>query len=294
MSWSSFSSFDLDSNILPWIDSNSLYPEYPTLTLRRVIIIITSFIFFKSIQLLFIGYIFGIKKQRRAFKAVSLTHSLIAVSSSFYVLTNYYSIFKYSSSTCKPIKYADYVCCISFGYFCYDLYKTITQEPGLDFILHGSLCILIYSIVIHTAAGQAIGLSVLLYESSTIFLHLYAFLHYANYNYIASIMRFVFAFLFFIVRIIFGTYMTIQLLHAYILKPNTIEWNCVPPYKYWAAVIINILFHCLNLHWFRLIVSKAVKVWKQGKKNVFEKPGETLEFDKRRQDQAASYKKKSS
>lgn len=280
-------SLDLDKNILPWIEANRLYPEYPTLTWRRVIIIVLSSIFFKSVQLIFIN-IFGLPK-RRAFKAVSLTHSLIAVSSSLYVLTNYYSIFTYTTSTCKPILYADYVMSFSFGYFCYDLYKTITEEPGIDFILHGSLCILIYGIVIHTAAGQAIGLSVLLYESSTIFLHSYAFLHYAKLNYYASIMRFIFAFLFFVVRILFGTYMTIQLLHAYILKPKSIEWNCVPPYKYWTAVIINILFHLLNLYWFKLVVAKAIKVWKT---SAFEKPGEELEFDKRRQEQSASFLKK--
>jgi len=227
--------------------------------------------------------------KRRAFKAVSLTHSCIAVSLSFYVLTTYYSMFAYATSTCRPIPYADYVCSFSFGYFCYDLYKTVTEEPGLDFIMHGSLCILIYSIVIHTAAGQAIGLSVLLYESSTIFLHLYAFLHYAHLNYYASIMRFIFAFLFFVVRICYGSYITVQLLHAYILKPDSIEWDCVPPYKYWTAVLINIAFHCLNLYWFNLIVAKAFKVWRQGKEHAFEKPGEALEFDKRREDQAKAF-----
>eukprot|EP01083_Nonionella_stella_P292226 993984_1 len=148
---SMFGDLDLDSNIISWIEANKLYPEYPTLTLRRLIVMICSSVFFKTIQLIFIHYV-GLPK-RRAFKAVSLTHSCIAVTSSLYVLLNYYSMFTYTTSTCKPIQYADIVCSISFGYFCYDLYKTITQEPGLDFIVHGSLCILIYAIVIHTAAG---------------------------------------------------------------------------------------------------------------------------------------------
>ena len=278
---------ELDSNILPWIEANTIYTDYPTLTWRRVIIIVSSTIFFKLIQLMFI-HVIGLQP-RRAFKAVSLTHSCIAVSASFYVLTTYHSLFAYTTSTCAPIQYADYVCSFSFGYFVYDLYKTITQEPGLDFIAHGTLCILIYGIVIHTAAGQAIGLSVLLYEASTIFLHSYAFLHYAHYNYLASIMRFVFAFLFFMIRIVYGSYVTIQLLHAYVLKPDSIEWNCCAPWKYWSAVGINLAFHCLNMHWFRLIVNKALKVWRQGKENAFEKPGEELEFDKRREDQKKSF-----
>merc|ERR1712228_1168106 len=46
----------------------------------------------------------------------------------------------------------------------------------------------------------------------------------------------------------------IQLIHAFVLKPESIEWNCCAPWKYWTAVAINLAFHCLNLHWFRLIV----------------------------------------
>ena len=277
---------DLDANIAPdWLHANSIYPDYPALTFRRLFIIIFSATFFKSVQRIFINWFH--LPHRRAFKAVSLTHSCIAVSLSSYVLLNYYQdLFTYTTSTCKPILYADLVCSFSFGYFMYDLYKTITQEPGLDFIIHGSLCILIYSIVIHTAAGQAIGLSVLLYELSTIFLHSYAFLHYAHYNYLASIMRFWFAFLFFVIRIVWGSWITLQLLDAYIMKPTYIEWNCVPPYKYWTAVMINISFHLLNLHWFRLIVAKAIRVWKGGR---FEKGGEKLEFDQRREDQKAAF-----
>eukprot|EP00483_Globobulimina_turgida_P004981 UN04991 len=73
-------------------------------------------------------------------------------------------------------------------------------------------------------------------------------------------MRFIFAFLFFIVRIVYGSYITIQLLDAYVLKSSRMEWDCVPPYKYWTAVGINLSFHCLNLHWFLLNVDKAIKV----------------------------------
>eukprot|EP01084_Bolivina_argentea_P232200 391401_1 len=282
--------FDLDSEILPWVDSNALYPDHPALTWRRVLIITFFFLFFKCIQ--YVAHkIFGLPK-RRAFKIVSSVHSCIAVVSAFYLLHNYHSIFGYITSGCQPIPYAHYIFSMSFGYFAFDLYKTMRQEPGLDFIIHGLCSIGIYGILIHTGAGEGIGLKSLLYESSTPFLHLYAFLHYADYHYLARIVRLVFASLFFTIRIVYGTYVTIQLCHAFIVKPPSIEWDCVPPYKYWAAIIINIAFHCLNLHWFRLIVNKAWKVWKHGKEHALEKPGETLEFDKRRQAQGTSFQRR--
>lgn len=240
---------DFDTNIVPWIGSNTLYPEYQAVTWRRVIIIIVSIIVFQILQKLIIRC-FAMPK-RRAFKMVSLVHSVIAVTGSFYVLTTYHSLFSYNTGHCKPIEMADNVLAISFGYFCYDLFKTVTQEPNIEFILHGSFCILIYGIVLHTAAGQAIGLSVLLYESSTIFLHSYALLHYAGYNFAASVLRFVFAVVFFVVRICFGSWMSVQMFHAWICPlvgiETDIEWDCVPPYKYGTAVVINLLFHCLNI-----------------------------------------------
>jgi len=272
---------DLDTNILPWIGSNSLYPEYQALTWRRLIIIAASFMTFGALQKVIIH---GLEiPKRRAFKVVSLIHSVVAVLGSLYVLTTYHSLLSYNTGHCKPIPMADQVLSVSFGYFVYDLYKTLTQEPSPEFILHGILCILIYGIVIHTAAGQAIGLSVLLYESSTIFLHSYALLHYAGFNFLASIVRFVFAFVFFAVRICFGSWMSIQMYHAWIIRPAHIEWNCVPPHKYGTAVAINLLFHCLNIHWLRLIVNKALKVWREGKGSGFVKAGDKLDFDQHRE-----------
>merc|ERR1712190_350711 len=93
-------------------------------------------------------------------------------------------------------------------------------------------------------------------------------------------MRFVFAFLFFIIRILYGNYLTVQLLHAYVLKPASIEWNCCAPWKYWCIVGLNLAMHCLNLHWFRLIFSAIIR---EESTLVDNETREPLEFSKQKE-----------
>ena len=77
-----------------------------------------------------------------------------------------------------------------------------------------------------------------------------------------------FALCFFIVRIIFGFYVTIELWFVFVLRDyykTRTNINGIPKYAWISILFINVLFHILNLWWFSVIVKSGIKAYKKAK-----------------------------
>ena len=67
---------------------------------------------------------------------------------------------------------------------------------------------------------------------------------------------------FFVVRIIFGSYITRELWLVFVFRdendPNVTNINAIPKFIWISMLVINVLFHCLNLHWFTFIINHII------------------------------------
>ena len=265
--------------------------NYPSLPVWRLIRILLYALIWKSYQTLFVKK-FGLNK-RPSFRAVSITHAIISVIMSLYILTygNDNIVFRYPTTMCQPILYASNLFEINVSYFLYDLYKTITTEWGWDFVAHGSFSLTMYCIFLFTGQGHFIGLGCLLYEISTIMLHFYSFLFYAKYVKLAGIFRLLFAILFFLCRVLWGTYLTFIVWDSFVFGQTNIESHCLSILTRTVSLVINTSFHALNIYWLSLILKKALSIFK--KNESLTKINENkLEFDKYRNQQQKKSSKK--
>ncbi|ETO21401.1 hypothetical protein RFI_15804, partial [Reticulomyxa filosa] len=176
------------------------------------------------------------------------------------------------------------VFCISYGYFVYDLYKNIFHHGGAAFIAHGIFCIIIYSVFTFQPCGQRLGIACLLFEGSTVWLHTYAFLYYNGYVRLAGYVRLIFAMAFFVIRIIFGLYITVEGFDVLVFRKIfwKVDVSCCQTWPVSIGLFLNILFHLLNFHWFGKIVEKALESVKSGQNIATLEKGKELDFDKYR------------
>jgi len=195
---------------------------------------------------------------KRAARAVALSHAFVACVASTYVLIFYHQ-FGAPLSYCVPIPYAEYVFPWSFAYFLWDLVKTVHEGFGADFVVHASLCLFIYSIVLFSPCMQRCALMVLFYEISTVFLHSYVFLFHYKFNLLGYLAKFTFAVSFFVCRIVVGTYVTYEMWSVFVFGWMNTEVHCVPKWIWQLVLLINALFHLLNLYWFTIIISSACR-----------------------------------
>jgi len=256
---------------------------YPVLPLHRIGRVIGFALFFKSIS--WIGYRGFHLEVETAFRVSSICHAMLAFGISLHLFTlgtqPFYPIPK---TYCLPIPNAESLFCISNGYFVYDLYKNITKHGGLAFIVHGMFCITIFAVVSCQPCGQRLGVACLFYEGSTIWLHTYAFLYYNGYNTLAGYVRLLFAATFFVLRIVFGLYITFEAYDILVFRRVFVDVDnhCCHPVLVFIGLFVNILFHILNFYWFAKIIEKALEAFKGGKNLTQLEKGKELDFDKYR------------
>ena len=271
----------------------SLRCTYAAMPVYRVILILVSVTWWKCYQM-FIVNCCKISAKRTSFRIVSVTHAALATSQALYIFIFHHSILVWNNpppNYCEPVPLTEYTFCVSIGYFIYDLYKNITTEFSWDFVGHGSMSLLIFLIVTISGVGTRPALAVLLYEMSTIFLHFYAFLFYAGYTTLGAFFRLVFAFLFLMVRVILGTFVTFEMIDTILLRIRDIKVDCLPFFWQMVCLVINIMFHCLNLYWLSLIIGKALQFRKEKKSVMHHDKGKKEDFDDYRDKQWEEFKK---
>jgi len=272
--------------VMSWLDydifSSYAIGDYPILPIHRLTRILGFAVLFRLISWTSC-YLFHLQ-QETAFRIASTSHASIAFWGSMYLFTfGAQPFYPVPNTYCVPIPYAERLFCVSYGYFVYDLYKNITKHGGPAFILHGIFCIIVYSLFTFQSCAQRAGMACLLYEGSTIWLHTYAFLYYNGFTKLAGYARLIFAVIFFVVRIVFGLYITFESFDVMIFR--RVFWNvdtsCCPYWPVITGLSVNVLFHVLNFYWFGKIVEKALESFKGGKVVHLEK-GKELDFDKYR------------
>jgi len=268
--------------------------DYPVLPVHRLLRILGFACFFRLLT--WFSHRFFNLQHETAFRITSVCHACIAFFNSLHLfIYGAQPFYPIPITYCKPIPLAEPLFCVSYGYFLYDLHKNVTHHGGIAFILHGFFCIVSYSIFTFQPCAQRAGLACLLYEGSTIWLHTYAFLYYNGYEKLAGYTRLVFAFMFILLRIIFGTYITIEVFDVLVFRRIfvNVDNSCCTPVPVFIGLLINVLFQILNWHWLLKIIEKALETFKKGEKLTQLEKGKELDFDKYRNTALKNDKKKS-
>lgn len=167
-----------------------LFPVFDTKTPccppHLLLIIILSFTFFhktyqKSIEM--------IANKKKAARFAPLLHSIFATLSSMFVIYNYTPVFTVPETFCISIKYCDIVFSVSSGYFLWDLYTSIHEKWGYDFIFHSMFCIFVFVTATFGQFMQRLAIFCLFQELSTVFLHTYIYCYYWKYDRIALFLQ---------------------------------------------------------------------------------------------------------
>jgi len=206
--------------------------------------------------------------KKKAARIVPLLHAIYATFSSIYVIYHHSPIMDAPTTICEAVGPSQYIFTISLGYFLWDLFICIKENWGIDWKIHAIFCVAMYGIAVCTHSLYRWGIFALFYEFSTIFLHFYIFLFYYGLETMANGVKIIFGLSFFFCRIIVGSFVTKECIEAYLgFKP--IEFGCIGDGIFAFVIIVNLLFHVLNLYWFWLIVSAAI--WGKTKKNPSKK-----------------------
>ena len=179
-------------------------------------------------------------------------------------------------SFCFEINFAEYAFASTFAYFAWDLTLIQRLWNKLDsrnaWLVHCILCLIVFSVPTLTTYFQRQALMTLLYEISTVFMYLFQFCESWNWHKCKILNQIIFSFSFFIIRIIFGTYITIELIDPMFFNiffsPNTIDHQCLPMFIKYLVIILNTSFHFLNLYWFIQIIQAFIAFFK-GKEKYY-------------------------
>lgn len=233
------SSFDLEYEVI-----------FGAVTFHCLLIIVNSYLFFSYVQHAaqhFYGF-----PTRKAFQIVSLIHSTLTT---FLVIRYLNQNTVFWKDMCVSFPQINHHLCVSLGYFFFDLHKTVTEKPGMDFIVHASICVIQICIAIYSGLMHNVAIYALLFEISTIFLHAYTLLFYIHWDYAASILRYCFGVAFLIVRVIFGSYFVFRIMLEVLCLLISERRQCIYKISSLVMLINTIIFYVLNLYWFSLIFS---------------------------------------
>eukprot|EP01084_Bolivina_argentea_P171427 296994_1 len=256
----------METNSLLWTDLASQYSEhyynsnYNILPVYKLITILSSITFFHIVYICASKYYTKKENLRKRESFVSLCHSTFASILASYILLYRHSLWSTTSAVgwAIPIQFCDIIFSISYGYFVWDVYISFTVEHPIDFKIHALFCTLVYSFATFTPYLHRPAVIVLLFEISTIFLHLSSIATSLKKQGCAVISKLLFAITFFIFRIIIGSFVTYELWAIFVFESVDVDHKDVPAWFYNTILLINLLFHCLNIYWFCYIVKTAV------------------------------------
>eukprot|EP00483_Globobulimina_turgida_P008144 UN08160 len=118
------------------------------------------------------------KKSKENETIIGLAHAMVASMSAVYILSTQHSLFVIPDSYSTAITHCDIVLSISYGYFLWDLYISVfVIKLKIDFVIHATLCCIVYSSCVFAPYFHRPATVVLLYEVSTIFLHFSTLFH---------------------------------------------------------------------------------------------------------------------
>lgn len=251
--------------------SNQYYnSKFDILPVYKLITIILAIIFFHSVYVYVSSYYTKLEDLRKRESFVSLCHSTIASILASYVLLYRHSLWIPPSSYSEPIEFCDIVFSISYGYFLWDVYISFSIPHPTDFRVHALFCSLIYSFANFTPYMHRPATIVLLFEISTIFLHSSRIATQHKKTKIALINKILFLVTFFIFRILIGSFVTYELWSIFIFESIDVDHKDVPSWFYCTVLFINLLFHCLNLYWFKHILTVAINSLSSKKTSISE------------------------
>ncbi|ETO32471.1 hypothetical protein RFI_04647 [Reticulomyxa filosa] len=173
-------------------------PDYPFLPVYRIATVIVSAVFWE----IFWTTLRSIPRldDKSATRMTALGHALYASSVSCFAIFIKNPITVLPKSYCANQPMDDVLLCVSLGYFVWDLYKTIVEKWGMDFLIHAIMCIYTYSLIAFCGTFSRIGLIVLFFEFSTIFLQGYILAYSFDYPILAVLLRYFVHFVIWILR----------------------------------------------------------------------------------------------
>lgn len=224
-----------------------------------------SFLIFTSIYLIIYSrrtslrikqkaaYTIRLKRQELGVKIVSIFHAIYTSYGANLCLQQFGQNFSFYSKNDSSIHFAN----VSAGFFIADLILCIIliEEHGIEFVIH-ALCALTGSIYVSMSGiGHQYFLNLLLFESSTPFLHIRFLL--IEYGYgktlIAKLNNLIFLLTFAYFRLYLGIPIIIKMCYNLIIeKPLSIS-------MIGFFIMSGIAMTILNIYWFIKIVKNAIK-----------------------------------
>mmetsp|Transcript_20137 Transcript_20137/g.32152 ORF Transcript_20137/g.32152 Transcript_20137/m.32152 type:complete len:277 (+) Transcript_20137:64-894(+) len=235
--------------------------KYSILPVYKLVAIACSIVFFHSAYVYASqwfenkhGQDFNDKREH----VVSMLHSVLASVLASYILYFEHSLFSMPESYSEPIPFADVIFSISYGYFLWDIYISIATPHSLDFKIHAMFCTLVYSFATFSPFLHRPAIIVLLFEISTIFLQCSRIVssRYKDSN-CELCSRMLFMSSFFVFRIVIGSMVSFELWSIFVFESTDVDHKDIPVWFSRTILVINALFHVLNLYWFTYICKVA-------------------------------------
>jgi hypothetical protein len=155
---------------------------------------------------------------------------------------------------------AQFTFAVAVGFFLWDIYVCVAYNWGWMFIVHGVLGCFVYLAGLRPFLHH-IGMVSLLYETSTIFMHLRRFAIAYDWNRmvpgVIDQLSWAFAFAFFVARILIG--LTSSVLWWIQMYDYVLVGRAHSVLVYSLYVASNLVFCGLNINWFRQIVQTACR-----------------------------------
>lgn len=190
-------------------------------------------------------------RQLSAFVRVpSMVNFLLVVPLSFYSLIYDAPIHRATGSTDSLILLGT----LASGYFTFDVTHAAYDYSGLAFLLHAVLCDAAFTIGLFSPFMHYYAAVFLMWEASTVFLNVGWFLlnvyDYPSSSLPMKVVNAVFALTFFLCRIVYGNYKSMQLLSDIASLVSVYGWT--PALTLYT--LIDLGMTALNLYWFAKIL----------------------------------------
>eukprot|EP00878_Enallax_costatus_P018026 GHUV01018954.1.p1 GENE.GHUV01018954.1~~GHUV01018954.1.p1 ORF type:complete len:212 (+),score=22.03 GHUV01018954.1:531-1166(+) len=190
-------------------------------------------------------------------RVVCFVHNIIQIPLAIFILLDpYYN----KNAIWAKDDFSTLVMAVSAGYFLYDTLECIVRikHEGVDFLLHGIFCFVVFTNLAHTGYFHFYGAGFLLWELSTPFIHFRWVLYKLGkessklygLNALAGML------VFFLCRIIWGNALSIMFWVDSVRALRTPEGAMLPMASIWFYRLCTIVMNGLNAWWF----SKMVKI----------------------------------
>ncbi|KAF6256066.1 TLC domain-containing protein [Scenedesmus sp. NREL 46B-D3] len=162
------------------------------------------------------------------------------------------------------------MCLVSSGYFLYDTLVVMARREGGGMMVHAACCLFVYTYAVYSFNLHFFGAGFLMWELSTLFVHLRWFLHRsgAGKSRLYVVNGLVMMVVFFLCRPVWGTWLSyrffvdtaVELRHP---RPGGFSASGI-----WGYRVANVALNLLNYYWFSIMFVKAVELLVPNKKKA--------------------------